>query len=235
MISLALATIATVGLLAPQDAPPASVNLTRSWEKGEKQAYTLDLSFEGDAFEGQSVTAFVAFTLEVQEALENGEARVQASYDKVSLKLGGEELPGIDLPEEIVAVYGANGLPKKLALDNPDDPVAMVLPAFFVPGKELKIGEETSFKWSSEDGSLELKGTVQLVATGRLYEEHVAMLKYTMESAGKELPPGKFEFTSYVNSKTGKLVKAEGSLSAEDEELGGEIKGNFVIKKVRNV
>jgi hypothetical protein len=234
MISLALTAFASAFVLAQQEAAPVNVSLLRTWEKGEKQAYTLDVSFESDAFEGQAVTGFVAFTLEVQEALENGEARVRSSYEKVSLKFGGEEVPGVELPKEIVAVYGKNGLPKKLALDNPDDPVAMVLPAFYVPAQEVKIGDEFSVRWVSDDGRLELKGTGKLVATGRLYEEHVAMLRYSLTSSGKDIPPGKFEFTSYVNSKTGKLVKAEGSFTAEDPDLGEET-GKFVIKKVRNV
>lgn len=219
----------------PEGQAPAAVNLTRVWTAGEAQDYILELTMESDAFEGGKFEGVAEFTVKVLELREGGEASVRTSVTKVTLKFGGEEFPAMEAPKPIEALFSRHGLPKKLVLDNPDDPIAMVLPAFFVPAAEVKVGEEFKVDWASEDGSITLKGDGKLTATGRLYEEHVARLTMRLKAAGKELPTGDFELLTYVNSQTRKLVKAEGTLVGEDPDLGAKMTVKFVIRKVRNV
>ncbi|MEW5884084.1 MAG: hypothetical protein AB1725_07665 [Armatimonadota bacterium] len=219
----------------PETQAPAGVDLTRVWTTGETQDYILELTMESDAFEGEKFEGVAEFTVKVLEAREGGDANVQTSVTKVTLKFGGEEFPAMDPPQPIEALFGPNGLPKKLTLDNPDDPIALVLPALFVPATEVKVGEEFKVDWASEDGAITLKGSGKLTATGRLYEEHVARLTMQIKAEGEELPTGEFELLTFVNSKTRKLVKAEGTLVGEDPDLGEKMTVTFVIRKVRDV
>lgn len=219
----------------PETQAPTSVDLTRVWKAGESQDYILELTMESPAFEGEKVEGVAEFTVKVLEAHEEGDANVQTAVKKVTLKFGGEEFPAMDPPKPIEAVFGPNGLPKKLEIDNPDDPIAMVLPALFVPATEVRIGDEFKVDWTSQDGALTLKGSGKLTATGRLYEEHVARLAMQFKVEGKDLPTGDFELVTYVNSQTRKLVKAEGTLVGEDPDLGAKMTMKFVIRKVRNV
>lgn len=233
LISLA-SGIHTQNLDTLAQAPP-SVNLTRVWETGESQDYILELTMESPAFGGEKVEGVAEFTVKVLEARDGGDANVQTAVTKATLKFGGEEVPSMETPKPIEAVFGPNGLPKKLEIDNPDDPIAMVLPALFVPATEVKVGDEFKVDWTSQDGALTLKGSGTLTATGRLYEEHVARLTMQFKVEGKDLPTGDFELLTYVNSKTRKLVKAEGTLVGEDPDLGGKMTVKFVIRKVRDV
>ena len=213
---------------------PTSVELTRVWTTGEAQDYILELSMESGAFEGEKIEGVVEFTVKVLEARSGGEASVRTSVKKLTLKLGGQEIPDMEPPEPIEAVFGPNGLPKNLVLDNPDDPLGMVLPALFVPAVGVKVGDEFKVDWASEDGAITLKGGGKLTATGRLYEEHVARLTMQIKAEGKDLPTGDFELVTYVNSQTRKLVKAEGTLVGEDPDAG-KMTVKFVIRKVRDV
>lgn len=214
---------------------PSSVNLSRVWTAGETQNYILEITIESAAFEGQKFEGVAEFTVKVLDARENGEANVQTSVTKMTLKFGGEEFPSADPPKPIDAIFGLYGLPKKLQLDNPDDPIAMVLPAFFVPATEVKVGDEFKVDWASEDGAITLKGSGKLTATGRLYEEHVARLTMQVKAEGKDLPTGEFDLLTFVNSQTRKLVKAEGTLVGDDPDLGEKMTVKFVIRKVRDV
>ena len=49
----------------------------------------------------------------------------------------------------------------------------------------------------------------------------------------KSDPAGKYEYTAYFNTESGKLVKAEGTYETESEEMGGKVTAEFVMKKVR--
>ncbi len=207
---------------------PQKWRLERIYEEGESQAY--DFSVEIKFGEEGTLEFSGRFTRRVRKLLPDGWADVEISFDSLTRKFGGEEIPG-GIPDAVTQKFDKHGMPALFDLES-DDFSAVVLLGGYLPAQELEIGGKFPIKWKAEDGKVTIEGEGQLLATGRLYEEHVAkiFLRFSLTPEGES--PGEFEITAYVNSKTGKLVKAEGTFKVESE--GGDLEGKFVVGKVRS-
>lgn len=227
MIPLLVATV-----MIAQDAPAvAPVKLARTYAAGESQAYTAMVTLKTGAIE-DTVKIQGEFVLTVKSV--TGElAKVEMATKSVKMFLGEQELPGDDLPKPTAADYTTAGIPKAVTPEDEENPLSFVFPAFCLPVKSVEIGKDFDMSWACSDGRMKISGKGTLVATGMLYEEHVSKLSVKVDVVPKDDPPAVYEYTAYFNTQTGKLVKAEGKVSSESEELGGKFSADFVVAKVR--
>lgn len=211
-----------------ESAPPKKWRLERIYEEGETQAY--DFSVEIKFGEEGSLEMAGRFTRRVRKLLSDGWADVEISFESLSRKFSGQEFPG-GVPDPVTQKFDKHGMPASFDLDS-DDFSAIVLLGGYVPAQELEVGGKFPIKWKAEDGKVAIEGEGQFLATGRLYEEHVGkiFLRFSLTPEGES--PGEFEITAYVNSKSGKLVKAEGTFKVKGDEV--DLEGKFVVGKVRS-
>lgn len=234
MFVLATALLASSGswsvtLPADQEeAKLAPVLLQRKYQDGESATYSLKVVLKIEAAGDQELTVESVFKRRVIKLLSAGKASVETSYDRFKMLFGGEETPGLEMPKATTDEVDAEGMNVEVDV-NDDSPLGYVLPVFYVPGKAVEIGAAFPVKWSSSGGTLKMSGEGKLIATGRLYEQAVAMVKYDMEVEVKEGPSAKFVYTAYFNRENGRLVKAEGEVTAESEDFGGKFKMDFVV------
>lgn len=231
VLALALAGIAPIASDAPerQDAPPkVRVTLGRVYTEGESQAYTFEFKISAG---GMAFSETGAYNFKITEVLEGGHANLEWAVTEKKVTFGAETMPTDELPEPKTIRFQENGMPLELNPEE-DEILSLALISGFVPKGEFELGGEFQVKWEAKDGEAKLDGEGTLVATGRLYEEHVAKLQMSLTLKDKENPPVDLELTSYVNSKTGKVVKVEGKMTAEDPDAG-EVEGSFTIAKVR--
>ena len=172
-------------------------------------------------------------TWKVTELTEKG-AKVEATYKDLKMVFGGEDAPISEVKSQTFE-WDAFGIPKAYgseAMADEDNPVSGLEVFAFLPNLKAVAGKEFTYLWSGDTTKVEGKG--KLIATGRLYEEHVAKVEYELTESPKDEPVGKYEYTAYFNTETGKLVKAEGTYETESEEMGGKVTAVFVMKKVRD-
>lgn len=231
--------IAEIGLLlwmgkewsagSPQEtSPPKKWRLERIYEEGESQAY--DFSVEVKFGEEGSLEISGRFTRQVRKLLPEGWADMEIRFETLTRKFSGQEFPG-EVPDAVTQKFDKHGMPASFDLDS-DDFSSIVLLGGYLPAQELEVGGKFPIKWTAEDKKVKIEGEGQFLATGRLYEEHVAkiFLRFSLTPEGES--PGEFEITAYVNSKSGKLVKAEGTFKVEGDEA--DLEGKFVVGKVRS-
>lgn len=228
-----LALAASLVCVYAQEPAQVKANLVRKYTAGETQDYVAKFSMKAPAIpDNGEFRAEAVFTRKISSSSKEG-GKIDTEFTSAKMFFGDEEMPSEGLPSRKSVEHDTHGLPKTVDLENDDDPTSFLNPAFYLPAKEVALGEKFQFKWASEDGNVKLEGEGTLIATGMLYEEHVAKVSYTMSVTPKGESEGKYEITSYFNLESGKLVKAEGSLSSEDENLGGKYTASFVIGKVR--
>ena len=234
MISVLLATAILTGI--PQgEAPAAAVveaNLTRTYKVGESQAYTTEMKITLPDMDDKLVISG-GINWKVAEVTEKG-AKIEATYKDAKMAFGSEEMPAEGALKTQTFEWGAFGIPIAYgseAIADDDNPVAGLEVFAFLPNLKATAGKEFTFTWAGEETKIEGKG--KLIATGRLYEEHVAKVEMELTESPKSDPAGKYEYTAYFNTESGKLVKAEGTYETESEEMGGRVTAEFVMKKVR--
>jgi hypothetical protein len=237
MKSVAFTMIAAVALygvaIAVQEpaAAPVKVKLSRTYKAGESQAYTATFSLSPKSMPGE-ITGSAEFVLHT-DAVVDGGAKVELAYKSMKMTFGGQEVPNEDLPDKTTADYDALGMQKELDPSS-DDPLSWIMPAFCMPGGEVEIGKAFAIKWAASGDKVKIEGEGKLIATGMLYEEHVSKVSVTTTVSAKDEADAKFEYTAYFNTDTGKLVKAEGSITSSQAELGGDFSAKFTIAKVRS-
>jgi hypothetical protein len=233
MISVLLASAILTGI--PQgEAPAAAVveaNLTRAYKPGESQAYTTEMEITLPGMDDKLVISG-GINWKVAEVTEKG-AKIEATYKDAKMTFGGEEMPMDGELKAQTFEWGAFGIPTGYgseAIADDDNPVAGLEVFAFLPNLKATAGKEFTFTWS---GETKIEGKGKLIATGRLYEEHVAKVEVELTESPKSDPAGRYEYTAYFNTESGKLVKAEGTYETESEEMGGKVTATFVMKKVR--
>ncbi len=234
MITVLLAT--AVLAAAPQGGAAAAaieVNLARTYKAGESQAYLHEMSMTLPGME-EKITMSGEVIWKVAETTPKG-AKVEASYKDVKMMFGGEDAPLDEQPKSRTLEWDAFGLPMVYgteAANDDENPIAGLEIFCILPNQKIALGKEFKFTWNSDDTKVE--GNGKLIATGMLYEEHVAKVSMELTESPKNDVSGKYEYTAYFNTENGKLVKAEGSYVTESEEMGGKLTADFVFKKVRD-
>ncbi|MEO7454551.1 MAG: hypothetical protein ABIV13_07290, partial [Fimbriimonadales bacterium] len=217
------------------EAPAAAVveaNLMRSYKAGETQAYTTEVKVTLPGMDDKLVMSG-GITWKVTELTEKG-AKIEATYKDVKMLFGGEEAPMEGPAKTQTFEWNAFGIPVAYgseAVSDNDNPISGLEVFGFLPNLKATAGKDFTFTWQGEETKIEGKG--KLIATGRLYEEHVAKVEIELTESPKSDPAGKYEYTAYFNTESGKLVKAEGTYETESEEMGGKMTAEFVMQKVR--
>jgi hypothetical protein len=234
MLTLLVATALITA--APQGEAPAAApieaNLTRTYKLGETQAYTTEMKITLPEMEDKLVISG-GITWKVAEVTEKG-AKIEATYKDAKMTFGGEDMPMEGELKAQTFEWGAFGIPVAYGSDavaDDDNPIAGLEVFAFIPNLKATAGKEFTFTWAGDETKIEGKG--KLIATGKLYEEHVAKVEMELTESPKSDPAGKYEYTAYFNTESGKLVKAEGTYETESEEMGGKVTAEFVMKKVR--
>ena len=173
-------------------------------------------------------------TWKVLEVGEKG-AKIDATYRDIKMLFGTEDAPIEGEIKNQQFEWGAFGIPNsygtKAAADD-DNPIAGLEIFCVMPNQKVAIGKEFKFAWNNEETKLEGEG--KLIATGKLFEEHVAKVFMNVTESPKGEPVGIYDYTAYFNTENGKLVKAEGTYATESEEMGGKLTAEFIFKKVRD-
>lgn len=233
MLALLTAAVLTG---APQGEPAAAaieVNLSRQYKAGESQAYDYEMKMTLPEME-EKITVSGQVTCKVTETTSKG-AKVESSFKNVKMMFGGEDAPIENEIKPQTLEWDAFGLPTQYgteAVADEDNPISGLEIMCILPNQKVGLGKEFKFNWKSDETKVE--GSGKLIATGMLYEEHVAKVSMELTETPKDDVPGKYEYTAYFNTDNGKLVKAEGTYVVESEEMGGKMTANFVFKKVRN-
>ncbi|MBA3726900.1 MAG: hypothetical protein H0W86_10700 [Armatimonadetes bacterium] len=233
LVAIAMLTVQSQQPAPAQEAPPTpvKVKLSRTYKAGESQAYKAWFTMKSDDMPSE-MKVEGEFIRTTKELAAEGEAKVETEYRVVKMSFGDEAQDAEELPKPFTTDHGALGLPKAFDLNDEGDPLGFVLAAFMLPGKEAEIGKAFPMTWSSSAES-RFEGEGTLIATGMLYEEHVAKVRVTMKGTPKDDVSSSFEYTAYFNTETGKLVKAEGTVATEGEELG-KATVKFDVSKVRD-
>jgi hypothetical protein len=172
------------------------------------------------------------FVHTIKEASGDG-AKVEVEIRSAKMSFGDQSMPAEELPKPETKEWTNVGLPKDIDFQESEDPMSFLLPVWLLPNKEVQLGKTFELKFKVDGVTIEGEGT--LVATGMLYEEHVSKLSVKTTASPKDDTPGTFEYTAYFNTDNGKLVKAEGTMSSEDPDLGGKFVASFMVAKVRKV
>jgi len=234
MVTVLLAT--AVLAAAPQGEVAASaieVNLSRTYKAGESQAYTHEMKMTLPGMEEQ-ITLSGQVIWKVTEATAKG-GKVESSYKDVKMLFGSEDAPMDGPPKSQTLEWDGFGLPTAYGSESvadDDNPISGLEIFCILPNQKIALGKEFKFTWKGDETKVE--GSGKLVATGMLYEEHVAKVAMELTESPKDDVPGKYEYTAYFNTDNGKLVKAEGTYMTESEEMGGKLTADFVFKKVRD-
>lgn len=235
MVSVLLAS-AMLLTGAPQgDAAPAAieVNLARTYKAGESQAYTHEMKMTLPGMD-EKLTMSGGLTWKVSEITPKG-AKIEASYKDVKMLFGSEEAPMDGEIKNQTLEWDAFGIPTgygSKAVADDDNPLSGMEIFCILPNQKIGLGKDFKFTWNGEETKIE--GTGKLIATGMLYEEHVAKVSMELTESPKDDAVGKYEYTAYFNTENGKLVKVEGTYETESEEMGGKLTAEFVFKKVRD-
>ncbi len=224
----ALGAMSVATAVVTQDAAQAKpVALKRVYKAGEKQAYVFDMTMGDGEGEFQMNGGFVT---EVKKAEANGQAECVIETTKLKMKFAGEEQDAPELPKPLTLTFDQFGVPTKMDLGDEANPAIGALVVAYLPNKAVPLGGTFEIKWESSDG-YKMEGTGKLIATGMLYEEHVAKIELDAKTTEKDGGEGKLKGTIYTNTDTGKLVKAEAT--AEFEFEGEKSTGKMVLAKVR--
>ncbi|MGI8924543.1 MAG: hypothetical protein ACR2HJ_11005 [Fimbriimonadales bacterium] len=235
---ISLVALAMLTVQGQQPAPtqvaalePLKVKLSRTYKAGESQAYKAWFTMKSDDMPSE-MRVEGEFVRTTKELAAEGEAKVETEYRAVKMSFGDEAQDADELPKPLTAEHNVMGLAKAFDLNDEEDPLGFVLATFMLPGKEAEIGKPFPLTWSSSADS-KFEGEWTLIATGMLYEEHVAKVKVSMKGTPKDDVAGSFNYIAYFNTETGKLVKAEGTVATEGEELG-KVNVKFDVSKVRD-
>lgn len=222
--------VAALAIFALQGQPDASVKvkLARIYKADESQAYTgWATTTAGDA----DMKIEASFTRTTKEASADG-AKVETKYSSAKMTFAGDSMDVDELPDPKTEDFTAVGLQKTIDLTG-EGPLDFLSPLFFVPNSEVTLGATFPVKWKSEEGTLSLEGEGRLLATGMLYEEHVAKIEMNLQLTPKDGSAATYKYMSYLNLDSGKLVKAEGTFSTDDED-NGKVEMKFDLSKVRS-
>jgi hypothetical protein len=234
MIPVLLATALLAG--APQGEAAAAaieVNLARTYKAGESQTYIHEMGMTLPGMD-EKITMSGEVTWKIAETTPKG-AKVESSFRDVKMMFGGEDAPLDDQPKNQTLEWDVFGLPAGYgteAATDDENPISGIEIFCILPNQRIALGKEFKFTWNSDETRVE--GTGKLIATGMLYEEHVAKVSMELTESPKNDVSGKYEYTAYFNTENGKLVKAEGTYVTESEEMGGKLTADFVFKKVRD-
>lgn len=234
MTQLLLATVlAAAAPQGPAAAEAIEVDLSRTYAAGESQAYTVEMKITLPGMDDKVVISG-GMTWKVLEQSATG-AKVEASYRDVKVAFGSDEAPVPGDIKSATLAWDAFGIPTEYgseAIADEDNPIAGFEILAILPKQKLGLGKEFKFNWNGAETKIE--GSGKLIATGRLYEEHVAKVEMDIVETPKGDDVGTYRYTAYFNSKSGKLVKAEGTYESDSPEMGGKVSAEFVLKKVRN-
>lgn len=234
MISILLTAAVLAGV--PQGEAAAvviEVNLSRTYKAGESQAYTHEMKMTLPGMD-EKITISGEVIWKIAETTTKG-AKIVSSFKDVKMLFGGEDAPMDGEPKSQTLEWDAFGLPTGYgteAVADDDNPISGLEIFCILPNQKIALGKEFKFNWSSDETKVE--GSGKLIATGMLYEEHVAKVSMELTESPKDDVAGKYEYTAYFNTENGKLVKAEGTYVVESEDMGGKLTADFAFKKVRN-
>jgi hypothetical protein len=231
MTALTLSWVMAFGMpqggKAAAPAPAAKdVMLKRVYKLDEKQGYTFEMTMGSGDGDLKIEGGFNWSAVKLDGA--GADILIETTKLRVSFNGQGEDAP--DLPKPLTLKFDEFGMPTKIDLDEDSNPAIGLMVACYLPNKGVALGGTYPIKWESSDG-YKLDGTGTLIATGRLYEEHVSKIQFEAKTTEKSGGEGKISGTLYANLDTGKLVKAEGT--AEFESGGEKSTGKMVIAKVR--
>lgn len=212
---------------AQSEEAPKKPMLQRVYKAGDKQDYKFTVV--ANTPEGE-LNISGSYSETVKSILDNGLAEVESKTTNLKMMFGGAETPSGDDPPAMTNKCDKFGMPTDIKSEDLDPFSAPVMFAQYLPAME--IDNPGSFKLALKIGDFSIDGVAKLIATGRLYEERVAKIEYEFTLTPQEGAPGKFQFTTYLNLFSGKLVKSEGAGTIDDPDAG-KMTIKFAVDKVR--
>lgn len=212
-----------------QDKVPTFHIFNRVYEAGDSQNYTFKFEYKS-VDDGETFKAEGEFIHKVSKLLSEGKAESGIEFTKVKMSFMDEEFDALDYFENKSWEYGKNGMPLRYDIEDLDSAGLSFWLSQFSVNQKVDIGKTYEIKFVSDDKRLSVDGQGTLIATGRLYEERVAKVEVKVRAKTDEFE-ATYNFTTYLNLETGKLVKSEGNVESKEQDGNYEIK--FVYAKVR--
>lgn len=212
-----------------QDTVPTSHTFNRVYKTGDSQNYTFKFEYKS-VDDGETFKAEGQFVHKVTKLLSEGKAETNVEFTKVKMFFMEEEFDALEYYENKSWECGKNGMPLRYDKEDLDSAGLSFWLSQFAVNQKVDIGKTYEIKFVSDDKQLSIDGQGTLVATGRLYEERVAKVEVKVR-AKTDTFEATYNFTTYLNLETGKLVKSEGRIDSKEED--GNYETKFVYAKVR--
>lgn len=208
----ALLTASSPSAQSPPDSSTGGqerVNLVRTYEEGEVNMYQFDLV---SAAEGAETVGSADVLMKVEKKLDGGKAQMAINVGYVAWVLDGEEMPPQEI-EPFTATFDKHSLPLPASIAGFEIAEMLFFIAFpgYVPGQEVKVGETYPIKWGSAS-SIRVEGTCKFEGAETIDGVKAAKLAVHMEISAEDDQPRTLDLTSYVSVRSGKLLKADGTV-----------------------
>ncbi len=217
-------SLVTLGVtMAPAIVLPDAVekvHLAKVYKVGDADTYKISMSLGKEGAPEFAMSG--ELTNRVTKVRDTG-AEIEQKIAKFVLKQGdgdsGAPAPGIRLQD-----FDKFGMPTAVSVQNGDVIYIFGAAPGYLPNADVAVGENFDIKWAASDKSFKLEGTGTLVEVLTMDGEKVAKIQGKVMGTPEGETPGQVTYTSYVNLETGRLIKAEGKLSLEDQTGKWEVK-----------
>jgi hypothetical protein len=212
-----------------QDKIPTSHTFNRIYKTGDSQNYTFKFEYKS-VDDDETFKAEGELIHKVSKLLSEGKAETSIEFTKAKMSFMEEEFDALEYFENKSWECGKSGMPLRYDEEDLDSAGLSFWLSQFSANQKVDIGKTYEIKFVSDDKQLSVDGQGTLVATGRLYEERVAKVEVKVRAKTDEFE-ATYNFTTYLNLETGKLVKSEGNVESKEADGNYEIK--FIYAKVR--
>lgn len=202
--------IAAIALLRNTDLSP--VSLTRTYKENQAAIYKVVADVDQS---GQLITLAATIQYKVKKVTPKG-AEVELDAKSVETTMGGAPGPDMGSPGAQSYVGTPQGLLKGAQFKQIEALYAVLGLAAYVPDKAMEPGAEFTIKWTSDEYSVEGKGT--LVEVKMVDGKQIATVKLKMDVKPVDDHAATLEFTSQLDLTSGILLTSSGRVSSEEFE-----------------
>jgi len=207
-----------------------TIKIEPRWKEGDSDSYRFIMS---------AVTAMGDFVLEtkvsqkVSKVYENGDADIVFTNSDTKITVNGTEMEGgISEQRTYTVRLNKQGMPVSKGQQGGGFGVGLFQYFQIFGDKPLKIGESTNIEYVfPQNAKNTLKGTITLESVEKGVAKFVSKFDISNEQTDK---PMKLVSNSWVDTSTGKLEKAEGTMSNLPSFRSGQVDAiQFVIERIK--
>lgn len=220
-----LAVCTTLTANAAQD----TIKLEHQWKEGDSDTYKYKMS---------AVTAMGDFVMEmkvaqkVSKVYENGDADILFTTSETKITVNGQEMPGGPQAARSYTVrFNKQGVPVSETQQGGNF-AGMFRYLRIISDKPLKVGESINVDYTNpQNAKNTVKGTITLESIEKGMAKFVS--KFDIMTAQTE-KPFKLVMSSWVDTVTSRLEKAEGTISNLPSSGAGQVDAiQFIVERIK--